>query len=167
MKLVRLGSSMCCQGLMIIGQKSANNDHQPWSIDHATCCAGKWMAMVQWAETQHWGTAFEAHSIWQMKIILPKKNSRMTTRSNLIFCSVIRWGPRTPYPATKLHRNGAAPNRGSLKQKNSETKGTWSSETWNGKNPSNGKNIEVYISNWSERWKMSDGDKSARYNIKF
>ena len=94
----------------------------------------------------------------------------MTTRSNLIFNSVTQWGPRAPYPATKLHRNGAAPNRGSLKQKNSETKGTWSSEMWNRKNPTNGKKIavdNVHISTWSERWKMSDDDKSARYNIKF
>lgn len=87
----------------------------------------------------------------------------MTTRSNLIFNSVTQWGPRAPYPATKLHRNGAAPNRGSLKQKNSETKGTWSSEMWNRKNPSNGKKIavdNVHISTWSERWKMSDDDKA-------
>ena len=30
MKLIRLGSSPCRQGLMIICQQSANDDHQPW-----------------------------------------------------------------------------------------------------------------------------------------
>lgn len=43
----------------------------------------------------------------------------------------LRTGQLGPDPATKLHRKGAAPSKGSFKQKNSETKGTSSaSPAW-------------------------------------